>query len=156
MVSTVVVVTVLRVLVFVLDEITLRECEVDGNAGVGEDGGCVVTMSADREYVGSKRGSCIVSSAADILEMSVLRWMAGVGGVCEMCLGLGGGWIRGLDLGYITPVGTGGCSIVSMCLGYRGVGDVCLEWERGVGTGSGSGSGLVFYEEPCQPTSGSA
>ena len=49
----------------------------DGNADVGDGGGVVV---------GGKRGSCIVSSAADMLEMSVVHWMRGIGGVCEMCM----------------------------------------------------------------------
>ena len=41
-------------------------------------------MSA--EHVGGTRGSGIVSSAADMLWMSVVRGMRGVGGVCEMCM----------------------------------------------------------------------
>ena len=36
--------------------------------------------------VGGTRGSGIVSSAADVLWMSVVRGMRGVGGVCEMCM----------------------------------------------------------------------
>ena len=32
------------------------------------------------------RGSDIVSSAADVLWMSVVRGMRGVDGVCEMCM----------------------------------------------------------------------
>ena len=63
-------------------------CEGDGNAGVGSGGG-VVAVSA---YMGSPRGSGVLSSAGDVLEMSVVR---GVGGVCDMymCLarvGVGG------------------------------------------------------------------
>ena len=52
-------------------------------------------------HVGGTRGSGIVSSAADVLWMSVVRGMRGVGGVCEMCLArgdVGGEWIRGLDV----------------------------------------------------------
>ena len=30
-------------------------------------------------HLGGTRGSCIVSSAADVLGMSVVRWMRGVG-----------------------------------------------------------------------------
>ena len=41
-------------------------CEGDGNVGVWDRGG-VVGMSAGHEYVGGKRGSGIVSSAADVL-----------------------------------------------------------------------------------------
>ena len=46
-------------------------------------------MSA--RYVGGIRGSGIVSSAADVLWMSVVHGMRGVGGVCEigMCLAQG-------------------------------------------------------------------
>ena len=47
-------------------------------------------------YVGGTRGSGIVSSAADVLWMSMVRWMRGVGGVCEMgkCLvSLGAAWV---------------------------------------------------------------
>ena len=46
------------------------------------DGGDVVVVSVG--HVGDTRGSCIVSSAADVLEMSVVRGMRGVGVVC-MC-----------------------------------------------------------------------
>ena len=43
-------------------------------------------------HVGGKRGSGIVSSAADVLCMSVVHVMKGVVGVCEMwmCLARGG------------------------------------------------------------------
>ena len=37
-------------------------------------------------YVGDTRGSAIVSRAADVLWMSVVRGMTGIGGVCEMCM----------------------------------------------------------------------
>ena len=37
-------------------------------------------------HVSGTRGSGIVSSAADVLWMSVVRVMRGVGGVCEMCM----------------------------------------------------------------------
>ena len=56
--------------------------------------------------------SCIVSSADDVLWMSVVRGMRGVGGVCEMCMclargGVDGEGMRGLGLGFTNPVGTG-------------------------------------------------
>ena len=35
-------------------------------------------------YVGGTRGSGVVSSAADMLWMSVVRGMRGVGGVCDL------------------------------------------------------------------------
>ena len=71
-VSAVVAVTVMRELLFVLDVIMLRECAGDDNAGVGDEG-TVVVVSAGNEYVGGTRGSCIVSSAAEVLGVSVVR-----------------------------------------------------------------------------------
>ena len=64
----------------------LRECDgakVDSNTGVGDREG-VVVLSAG--HVGGARGSRIGSNAVDVLGMSVLRGMRGVGGVCEMCM----------------------------------------------------------------------
>ena len=61
----------------------LRECEGGGNADVG-DGESVVVVSAG--HFGSTRGSGIVSSAADVLWISVVRGIRRVGGVCEMCM----------------------------------------------------------------------
>ena len=37
-------------------------------------------------YIGGIRGSGVLSSTGDVLEMSVVR---GVGGVCDMCMCLG-------------------------------------------------------------------
>ena len=70
-------------------------------------------MSAGHESVCGTRGSGIVSRAADVLWMSVVRGVRGIGGVCEICMCLGRGregveWIRGLALGFTNPVGTGG------------------------------------------------
>ena len=42
-------------------------------------------------YVKATRGSGIVSSAADVLGMSVVPGMKGVGVVCEMCMCLARG-----------------------------------------------------------------
>ena len=75
-------------------------------------------------HVGGTHGSGIVSSAADVLWMSVVHGIRGVGGVCEMCMclargcvgGEGSEWMRGLGLGFTNPVGTGG------------VLDVCVFW----------------------------
>ena len=50
------------------------------------DGEGVVVVGAGHEHVGGTRGSGIVSSSADVLGMSVVRGMRGVGGVCEMCM----------------------------------------------------------------------
>ena len=79
----VVVITVMRVLLFVLHVCMLRECEGEDNADVG-DGEGVVVVSAG--HVGGPCGSGSVSSAADVLEISVVRGMRGVGGVCEMSM----------------------------------------------------------------------
>ena len=49
-------------------------CEGDGNAGVGSVGGVVLVSAC----IGGTRGSGVLSSAGDVLEMSVVR---GVGGV---------------------------------------------------------------------------
>ena len=46
---------------------------------VGVDGGALVAVSAGHEYVGGTRGLGIVSSAADMLGMSVVHGMRGVG-----------------------------------------------------------------------------
>ena len=74
-------------------------------------------------------GSGIVSSAADVLGMSVVRGVRGVGGVCDMCMCLAlaaleerGEWMRGLGLGFTDPVGTGRVLNVCLCLGCGGVG----------------------------------
>ena len=67
--------------------------EGDDNAGVGSGGG-VVAVSA---CMSGTRGSGVLSSTGDVLEMSVVR---GVGRVCGMCLarggvgGEGGEWMR--------------------------------------------------------------
>ena len=59
-------------------------------------------------HVGGTRGSGIMSSAADVLEMRVVCGMRGVGGVCEMgkCLargtvgGEGGEWNKRIGFGF--------------------------------------------------------
>ena len=79
----VVAVTVMLVLLFVLHVCMLRECEGGGNAGVG-DVGCVVVVSAGQ--IDGTRGSGIVSSGADVLGMSVVRGVRGIGGVCKICM----------------------------------------------------------------------
>ena len=45
-------------------------------------------MVAVSAYIGGTRGSGVLSSACDVLEMSVVR---GVGGVCDMCMCLARG-----------------------------------------------------------------
>ena len=44
-------------------------------------------------HLGGTRGSGIVSSAADVLWMSVVRGMRGFDGVCEMCMCLARGGV---------------------------------------------------------------
>ena len=85
------------------------------------------------------RGSGVLSSTGDVLDMSVVR---GVGGVCDICIGLarggvggeGGEWMRELGLGFTNPVGTWG--VLDVCFGCGGVGGVGGEcaWTR-VGSG---------------------
>ena len=65
------------------------------------------------------RGSDIVSSAPDVLWMSVVCGMRGVGGLCEMCMclargGVGGVGVRGLGLDLTNAVGTWGIGRVSV------------------------------------------
>ena len=71
--------TVMRVMLFVSDVIMLSDCEGNVNAGV-------VSVSAGYKYVDGTCGSGYASSTADVLGMSVVRGMRGVGGVCEMCM----------------------------------------------------------------------
>ena len=90
-------------------------------------------------------GSDIVSSADDVLWMSVVRGMRGVGDVCEMCMRLTRGgvgeWMRGLGLGFTNPVGAGG--VLDECV-------FGLQWYRwGVGSGLGPGSGGVGWCYVC-------
>ena len=46
-------------------------------------------------HVGGTCGSGILSSATDVLWMSVVRGLRGVGGVCEMCMCLARGGVGG-------------------------------------------------------------
>ena len=115
-------------------------CEGDGNAGVGDGGGMFV-VSAWHEYVGSTRSSDIVSSASDVLGVSVVRGMRAVVGVCEMCMclargGVVGELIKGLGLGFTIPVNR-----VSVgCVSVNG-----LWWYMwGVGRGL-KGCGVVMF-----------
>ena len=52
-------------------------------------------------HVGGTRDLCIVSSPVDVLGISVVRGMRGVGGVCQLCMCLArgdvGGGVRGLE-----------------------------------------------------------
>ena len=53
----------------------------------------MVVVSA--EHVGGTCCSGIESMAADVLWMSLLRGMRGVGGVCKVCMCLAGGGVGG-------------------------------------------------------------
>ena len=66
-------------------------CDGDGNAGVRYGAG-VVAVSA---YMGGTHGSSVLSSAGDVLEMSVVR---GIGGVCDMCMCLAWGRVGGVGV----------------------------------------------------------
>ena len=112
----VVAVAVMRVLLFVLHVCMLRECEGGGNACV-RDGGGVIVVSVG--HVGGKRGSGILSSAADMLGMSVVRGMKGVGGVCEMCMclargGVGGEWDERIGFGLYQSRGNRGGGVLGL------------------------------------------
>ena len=67
----------------------VRGCDGDGNAGVGA-GGCVFAVNAGYKYMDGTR---FVSTAVDVLEMSVVR---GVSGVCELCKCLDRGGVVGV------------------------------------------------------------
>ena len=93
-----------------------RGYEGDVNDGV-EAGRCVVAVSMWCEYMGGTRGSGVVSNADDTLDLSVVRRVRGVDGVCEMCLARG--WVeyrvgKSIEFGFTNLVGIGG------------VWDVCL------------------------------
>ena len=104
---------------------------------MGSGGGSLDVVSV---YMGGTHGSVVLSSACDVLEMSVVR---GVGGVCDMymCLALGrveSVGVRALGLGFTNPGGTGGkwdmcrcfdCSCVLWC------GWCWMEWRLVPGSG---------------------
>ena len=81
-------------------------------------------MNAWHEYVSSTHGLGIVSSAADVLEMSVVRAMRGVSVVHGV---------------WTNPVKT--CGVLAVCL--------CVWCRWGVGAGLGSRSGRVVWCYVC-------
>ena len=98
-------VTVIHVLLFVLHVCVLHECEGASLTAmlVWGPGGGVVVVSA---YMGGTRGSRVLSSACDVLEMSVVT---GVGRLCDMCMCLARGRVGGDGgLSFTNPGGTGG------------------------------------------------
>ena len=79
-------------------------------------------------HVGGTRGPGIVSSAADVLWMSV-GFEELVEYVRCVCVWLGAAWVvRGLGLDFINPGGTGGLFDVCLCFGCGDVGGVGGEW----------------------------
>ena len=91
-----------------------RKCWCGGRGGV-------FAVSAGHEYVGGTRGLGIVSCAADVLGMSIVRGMRGFSGVCENACA----WLKalsGLGLAFTDPVATGVVLDVCLCLGCGGVG----------------------------------
>ena len=88
-------VTVIRVLLSVLHVSIVRECEGDGNSGVGAGRG-VFAVSAGCEYMGGTPVLGIVSSVDDVIDMSVASGVRSVGGGgVEMCVGLARGGVGG-------------------------------------------------------------
>ena len=86
-------------------------------------------LSAGCDCMGGARSSCVVCSTDDVLEMSVLRELRGVGGVFEIYVfapgrggRCGGEWVKRLDLGFTNPVGTVAVWDICLCLGSSGVG----------------------------------
>ena len=107
---------------------------------MGSRGG-VVKVSA---CMCGTRGSGVMPSTGDVLEMSVVR---GVGGVCDMCMcltrggvgGEGGEWMREYGFGLHQSCGDRGSGGHVSVLWLRWCG-----WCRwGVGRGLGPGSGAV-------------
>ena len=105
-------------------------------------------MVAVSACMSGTRGSGVLSSTGDVLEMSVVR---GVGGVCDMCMclargvvgGEGGEWMRELGLGFTNPVGTGGVLDMCLCFGCGGVGGVGGEWVGGLDQGRERWGGVM-------------
>ena len=102
----------------------------------------VVAVSA---CICGTRGSGVLSSTGDVLEMIVVR---GVGGVCDMCMclarsglgGEGGEWMRELGLGFTNHVGTGGMLDMCVCFSCGGVGG---EWVGGLDQGRERWGGVM-------------
>ena len=69
------------------------------------------------DIVGGTRGSGIVSIAADVLWMSMVRVMKGLGVVCEMCLNRSGE--RKRVLGFTNRVGV--LDVICVSFPTRGV-----------------------------------
>ena len=97
-------------------------------------------MVAVSACMSGTRGSGVLSSTSDVLEMSVVR---GGGGVCLARGGVGGEggeWMRELGLGFTNPVGTGGVLDMCLCFGCGGVGG---EWVGGLDQGRERWGGVM-------------
>ena len=92
----------------------------------------VIAVSA---YMGGTRGSCVFSSAGDVLEMSVVR---GVGGVCDICMCLTRGGVGGVGGEWI---GFG----LYQSWRNRGKWDMCLCFDCGGVSGVGGGCWLAAW-----------
>ena len=68
----------------------------------------MVVVSSWCEYIGGTHGSGIVSSTDDVLEKSVVHWVRGVGGVCNMSMCLARSGMGKLGLGFNNHVGIEG------------------------------------------------
>ena len=79
-------------------------------------------------HVGRTHGSGMVASAADLLSMSVVHWMCGVGGVCEMCVCLAWGSVGGEGDERI------GFGLYQSCGNRGSVGGVSVFWLWWVGS----------------------
>ena len=101
--------------------------------------GAEVAVSVWCEYMSGTRGSGIVSCADDVLEMSVVCRVRGVGGVCEICFSRGvvGGELEsvGERIGFELYQFCGNRVSVGRGFGVCGVG--------GVGGGFGQWSGRM-------------
>ena len=108
----------INVLLFVLHVYMLRECEGTRVMAMLVWGKGICGCG---ECMGGTRGSGVVSSADDVLEMSVVRGVRGGGG-CAKCVCV---WL-GTGSGFINYVGTGGawnmCQLLG-CSGVHGVGE---------------------------------
>ena len=85
-------------------------------------------------YMSGTCGSGVLSSAGDMLEMSVVR---GVGGVCNMYMSLARGGVGGvggerIGLGLNNSGGTWGKWDMRLCFGCGGVGGVGGQWVGGL------------------------
>ena len=95
------------------------------------------------------RGSGVLSSTGDVLEMSVV---GGVDGVCDICMclarggmgGEGGEWMRELGFGFTNHEREGGVLDMCLCFCCGGMGSVCVEWVGGLDQGRERWGGVMY------------